>query len=367
MGSQEPEPDTPHSHRRGRHRLKRGDNMTAFRSRPTRIGRIEEPTGPFKLRPDIEAPGNYSLVKAIQDVTRDWKRQARNGTVAESTIRTNCHVLVTLGRYAKARRIRKVSDLSAAVIGEWMRAPSASTDLAVSVTTQQNRRAVCGRFFTTCICLGITDVTPLVAVPKKSRPLRHIRPFTPDEIDRLKEFAHRGNRAGKSPAALALMLIGASPGEVGSITAADIHFENLLVRAHGGGERYTDRWLPIDDEWALLQLANRVSWLKTSRPDWENEYVAYAPNSKKKTTFESRCAATSMTIIGILRRARLNIQGETRAASITEYLATDLFIRTGRVEVVAARLGIKSLDETAKLVRYNWRDEYTAQPPKRGE
>lgn len=360
LGNKTPSEPSP---RKGRHQLNRGGgDVSAFKTRPTHTGRLELPDSDFVLRSDILAPGDYSLTKAISDVKKDWLRQAKNGSIAATTVNTHSKVLTTLGNYAKAHKIRRVADLSSQVIGSWMVAVNEYTGEPVAVTTRKNRRTVASQFFATCICLGITDSTPVFAVPSVPRPLRHVRPFLPDEIDRLKEHAQRGFRAGKGPAALALLLLGASPGEVGSITCSDIDFVNRVVRAHGGGSRYRERWLPIDDDWVFEKLTERVEWLAKNRSNWLNEYVAYAPAKSTRTSFESRCAATSMTVTGILKRARLNIKGETRVASITEYVANRIFLQTGRIEAVAARLGITRLDDASVLVGYDWHTEYACTP-----
>jgi hypothetical protein len=53
----------------------------------------------------------------------------------------------------------------------------------------------------------------------------------------------------------------------------------------------------------------------------------------------------------------LKVNGVTRVASITEYVARRVFLETGRVEAVAARLGLRKLDDAAHLCGYDWQAE----------
>ena len=49
-------------------------------------------------------------------------------------------------------------------------------------------------------------------------------------------------------------------------------------------------------------------------------------------------------------------------ASINEYVAARVFAETGRVEAVAARLGLARLDVAAHLVGYDWRASFNPDP-----
>lgn len=337
--------------------------MSAFKTQRHHRGRLEQPNGHFVLRNDITQPGDYPLVDAIEDVRVDWERQAAAGTVAETTVATHMRVLRMLAKYAVANQVVKVNDLSSSIISSWINAPHARTNKPLSEETRRNRSTVAAQFFATCIRLGIVENTPMTAVVRAKKQTRHIRPFTQKEIDQLKGAARQGHRAGKSTSTVALYLLGAAPGEVGSITCQDIDLLNKCVRAHGGGERYRERYLPIDDDWAFDQLAARLKWLAQHHPeDWKERYVAYSPTPGSEPSFEHRCAAVSNTITAAMKRAQVHIKGETRAASISEYVAVRIFEETGRLEAVAARLGIRRLDDAAVTVGYDWRTKYAFNP-----
>lgn len=309
-------------------------------------------------------PGAMPMVEVAKEVTAEWERQAKTGTLAKETVTTHSNVLNTLIKFAAARGLTLVCDLTNEPLNEWMFAANAYTGQPVTDTTARLRRNVATSFFYTCFQLGITDVNPATMLPNLTRRGRFVSPFTPDEIDRLKESSVFAWRETKSPAALALALLGAAPGEVGCITCADVRLTDMLVRAHGGGTRYAERWLPIDDSWCFEQLAARLTAISRKHPeDWQSRYVAYEPLTDSEADFLRRSAATSMTLTKVIAKAGLKKNGVRRVASIAEYVACRIFAETGRIEAVAARLGINKLDDVAHIVGYEWKTEYLIAGP----
>lgn len=342
--------------------------MSAFRSRASTNGRILRPDDAFILRSNIPMPGAYPFTSAADEVVAEWKRQAAAGNVTEGTVATHTNVLNTLIKYVAARGAEMVCDVTNEILVEWLYAPNAYTGKAIAATVPTARRAVASSFYYTCFRLGITDVNMAATLPTQQNTERYVHPFTKDQIDQLKEASQFAHRETKSPSALALALLGCAPGEVGSIKCSDIHLIDNMVRAHGGGGRYTDRWLPIDDPWCFDQIAHRIKHLAEKYPkDWQSRYVAYEPREGKDDDFARRSAASSTNLATIIQKAGLKNDGVSRVASINEYVAARVFAKTGRVEAVAARLGISKLDDAAKVVGYEWRADFELPAPSNGE
>lgn len=297
----------------------------------------------------------------------EWSRQSVEGQISTGTVGTHSAHLNKLVKFATARGADLVCDLSTNLLLDWMNAANAYTGAPVPESTRHARKAVASSFFHTCFRLGVTDQNPAQALPARPSLRRYVHPFAPEQVDLLKTQAAARYNATKGPAALALVLLGCSSGEVGSIRARDIHLSEMLVDAHGGGNRYAQRWLPIDDPWAFDQLAARLRRLAEKYPvDWQDRYVAYTPTGGKPDDPRRRASATSMTVGKIIERAGLKVNGVTRVASITEYVARRVFLETGRVEQVAARLGLSKLDDAAHICGYDWQTE-TRQPGPGGD
>jgi integrase/recombinase XerC len=63
----------------------------------------------------------------------------------------------------------------------------------------------------------------------------------------------------------------------------------------------------------------------------------------------------SGAISDILRRAGLADDAQVRPRSITAWLGRSVFDETGSIDVVAQRLGLRSLDRAAALIGWEWR------------
>lgn len=321
-----------------------GGPMSGFRARTTRIGRIARPEGPFMLRPGLPMPGAMPVAEAAELVIESWRQQADEGQIAPGTVDTHSAHLARLVKFAQAQGAAMVCDLNTNLLLTWQRAVNAYTGKPVPETTRDARRAVASSFFHTCFRLGITDQNPANALPSRSNRDRYVYPYTEHQIRRLKDHAATKLQDTRTPAAVALVLLGCSSGEVGAIRCSDVHLPDMLVRAHGGSDRYAPRWLPIDDPWCFDALAARISAIARIHPDdWEQRTIAYTPNGGEPNEdggWQKAAAATSRTITIALKNAGLKVDGQTRVASITEYVAARVFAETGRVEAVAVRLGL---------------------------
>ena len=93
-------------------------------------------------------------------------------------------------------------------------------------------------------------------------------------------------------------------------------------------------------------------------------WLVYQPKPGKPTT-PRQGSAGGMIILRLLKFARVHQPGVTRAESIREWLALQVYAETGSLEEVARRLGMSSLDGAAHVVGHNWltTDAHDRQPP----
>lgn len=342
--------------------------MTRANAKPR--GGYTRPQGPFILDATLPMPGALALPDALDRVVADWRAQASAGTVAASTVNVDISIARGLVAFATAQGAAWVADVDSEMVWAWMGSLSLRDRTAPTHAQQVTRRAIARNVFRTLYRLGVTDANPAAQLTIGARPVRVVNALTDREVQALKDAADYDALAGRNPdqhragasktaPAVALALLGAQGGEVGAVRCRDLDLLNAAVWVHGGGERYTDRWLPIDDPWCFDILAARVAFLAEAHPHgWHDVPVAYEATSRGTVVqgvMERRRSAVATTLTKAMDRAGIRRPGRNRVASITDHVAARVFAASGRVEDVAIRLGITSLDTAAHIVDHPWR------------
>ncbi|MFN8184071.1 MAG: hypothetical protein U0R23_06585 [Candidatus Nanopelagicales bacterium] len=339
---------------------------------PRRPGFLR-PDDSFYLAPDMPMDGALGIGEAVARMLADWEEQVGAERIAPDTLDTHTAVVRTLVAYATACGCDLVCDVSSEVLWQWVNSPATGVRAAEypSENIRRLRRAVAVAVYRTWFRLGITERNLGASLPSLPGVQRVVSAFTAEQIQELKDAAD-GETDGsdyvvgyaRTPVCLALTLVGAQSGEVGAIRVRDIDQMGKAVFLHGGGSRYQQRWVPVDDDWAWQVILDRLAYLHRRYPGDGDALLAYLPNERTTSTddFKARSAATSMSLTKLIRLAGVHTPGKTRVASINEYVASRVFAETGRVEAVAARLGLARLDVAAHLVGYDWRAAFNPDP-----
>ncbi len=187
----------------------------------------------------------------------------------------------------------------------------------------------------------------------------HTRPLTPEEAQRLLIAGRLFSSDTLRPACVALALAGATHVEVARTVVADADLEAELVRL-GCGTRF-ERTVDLDVV-ANAALTARVSslrreWRRRKR-SWEPESIPLAMHRPVSAYRADVVAPTvSMNLSRAMKAAGVTRKG-VRPRSCREYAANDVYARTGRVEDVAQRLGIVSLDAAHRLLDSEWQRQW---------
>lgn len=348
---------------RGRHRIHAVTSsleppVTVRRvGREQNIKRFEKPIGRFALAPDVPEPGALTLEEAFTRVTSDWDRQADDGLVSHNVAYSYASLIRSFVGYASAHGVIELYDVTPTLVLEWMHSPTAKGEPPAN-STRLNRRSTARQFFATAQKLGLHDMNPAASVMEYRRIDRHVHPFTAAQLDQLKRVAEYRFGEYKSPTMLALMLLGATAREVAYVRVGDVDLGQRRLWLHGGAEKNRPRWVPIDDDWAEATLVRRLAAIALEKPhlsarDISTVLLAYRPK-KVGDNPAKRSAAIATTMDKLLRVARVYVAGQTRLESIRESLAVRVFSETGRLEDVAVRLGLSSLDTIAHIVGIDW-------------
>lgn len=328
----------------------------------------------FFLAACIPMDGVMPVAEAVAWAFADWEQQVLDGRVSDQTITVYRDVTNTLTAYVtnSAEPCEYVCDISSDLLWTWVNSPATGTRAAKypSENIRRLRRAAAVALYRTWFRLGVTERNLGASLPSLPQLARVVSAFTQDAIQALKDAADYEVEDStyevgyaRTPVCLALALVGAQPGEVGAIRVRDIDQMAKAVYLHGGGTRYRERWVPIDDDWAWQVILDRIAYLHRRYPGQPDTLLGYLPNDPAAADFKARSAATSMSLTKLIRLAGASTaDGRTRVAGINEYVAGRIFAETSRVEAVAARLGLARLDVAAHLIGHDWQTAFNPDP-----
>lgn len=354
---------TPSGSHRGRYRLHPPVEVDVMGRRrvgdENPRGRLERPAGPFLLRDGLSAPGDLPFAAALPLVLADWERQRANGTIGAVT---TMYEVQLRGLSAVLARIGQplVRDITPNTLLMWIKMPRADGTPPTRMSLGARRSAV-RTFFQTSFCLGLTDANPAKVVELPNRSDRYVHPLTYGQLLHLQRCARTRLDDTRTPAALALVMSGAGTGEIPFLTVADVDLPNRRVWVHGGGFRFRDRWIHLEDDWCVAAIARRVEAVREdpANADIDDPWLVYRPHLTRPTT-DRQAASIGPVITDLLKTGGVHEPGVIRAESIREWLAARVFAETGSVEAVALRLGMASLDSAAHIVGYDWVENLTA-------
>lgn len=191
--------------------------------------------------------------------------------------------------------------------------------------------------------VDVGDPTLDLVLPARS-PLS-TRPLTDDELVLCRSHAFWSLSDSRRAAAWALAEATCRSSELAHIAVGDIDFDVPRVWIHGG-RTTAERWGQLTD-WGAIQVRRRVKELG----DDPARRLVYAG----KAGGESGQASSCLAILDVLTRSGLAAEPDVRPASIAGWAGRQILSETGRIDEVARRLGMASLDRTARFIAWDWK------------
>jgi integrase/recombinase XerC len=239
-----------------------------------------------------------------------------------------------------------VADISAEVASAYVRARSEGGSVP-SVAAMHWRRSALRLLFRVWRELGVCDFDPTLDLRLPRRSSLAARPLADDEVAMCRWAALSTATETRLPVVWALAETGATTGEIPSVLVGDVDLESGAV--HLAGSTKTDPRSARLSEWGVSQVRRRIEALDG------RESVALAYDGAGGPA--SAQASVSGAIGDIFRRAGLGDEPDVRPRSVAAWLGRTIFDETGRIELVAQRLGLRSLDRAAALIGWEWRCE----------
>lgn len=328
------------------------------------------PHDEFTLAPDMSAAGDLPVGDAVTRVLTAWSTGTVAAAFSEASYARYEHNLLRFTRFTTAVRLERLADVTAETCADWIhsrlsgprnRRSPANGDTAYG--TQASRRTTLINFFTTCWRLGLHNANPAEQVTTLGRSARRVRPLTEAEVKCCQDQAAYRTREDLIPAVLAIALTGSTVTELAQVRVRDVRLDARMLYLPGLGQRYTPRWVPLDD-WQTRALTTRIDRLRRSHPGRALAAASMTMRSDPSTSTTQQLAlAANRQMTTALRKGGLTVDDGVRPASFMEYVARRVYAETGQVEAVAVRCGFKSLDAAARLIDVDWRARFAMTPP----
>lgn len=221
--------------------------------------------------------------------------------------------------------------------------PGGSGARKPAIATMHLRRATLRLLFRTARDLGLHEGDPTLDLALPPRSSLKVRALTDEEVALCRSFSLRSLNETRLPAAWALAEASARTSEIPHIKPSDVDVQRGRVWLHGSSKAEA-RW-GLLTTWGFGQIKKRLQTVgEGGRP------LIYTGRGNP----ESKQAASCIAIADTLVRAGFGNEPDVRPGSVVAWAGQRIFEQTGRIEEVALRLGIRSLDRAARFIDFDW-------------
>ena len=267
---------------------------------------------------------------------------AAEGSLAPQSLDRFTDLIRRFGRFVAFNYdIDDLRSVTPAMTSAFVRSPSSDGEPTSSVL--HLRRTAVRICFRVARDLGLADGDPTLDLELPARQPGSLRPLTDEEVELCRFASVASLEETRLPAAWALAEATARTAELHQITGTDVDLVAGRVRLPGAA-RVSARWGQLSP-WGRVQVERRMRTI--GDPSAPLTYEG-------KGSAHSRQAASCISISTTFARAGLGDDPEIRPLSVTAWAGRQIFDDCGQIEVVAQRLGNRSLDRTARLIGFDW-------------
>jgi integrase len=275
------------------------------------------------------------------------------GATADLRVQTKNQLVSTLNRFAtfveRGFGVSTLAEITPDIARAFIAAPPSGGDTdAPTISTRHFRRSALRLLFREARRAGLSDGDPTLDLTLPPRSALGLRPLTDDEVAICRSSALRSLSETRLPAAFALAEATARTSELPKIRVEDVRLDEGSVWLHGGSKT-NERWGTMSS-WGAEQVARRLRHLEklpASTP------VVYRGEGSSQSAQASACVA----IATVLRAAGLGSEPDVRPASIAAWAGAAAFRQGAGIEEVARMVGVRSLDQAARLIGWDWDGE----------
>lgn len=287
---------------------------------------------------------------ALELVISRLQLDVDNGDLAASSLQK---VTGHLARYTKVlEQLRNVTDVrttGSADVAAFINLPV--TRGRLTAATRDNRRYALSKYYEVLRDLGQYVGDPLAGISIARNDSTPLRPLVDAEVDRCRLRSGRTYRDTRGPAGWAFAEATATTSEIPAILLADLDLARGRVWLDGGA-RNTPRWGHLT-EWGTEAVRRHLAATDTQ----DGLPLLYAGTAGDTSAQAASCKLVHDT----LRRAGLGGDDRVRPGSVPAWAGARLYADTGDLALVASRLGLRSLDDTARTIGLDW--STSVEPP----
>lgn len=242
----------------------------------------------------------------------------------------------------RAYAVRSLEDVRPEMVAAYLSAPRTDgTEPGVSL--QHFRRLAVRVLFRACRSLGIVAGDPSLDAALPARTRAEFRPLEDEEVGLCRAAVSGSLRRIRSAVAWALCEATARTGELAKVSLGDVDLDVGRVWI-AGTPRTLARWGHLTD-WGLTQVRRYVERLDC---DPAAPLVCGSADAALAQSSAVGMISKTMTYAG------LGDAPGIRPSSVAAWAGGRIFRETGRIDVAARRLGMRSLDRTATFIGWEW-------------
>ena len=272
-----------------------------------------------------------------------------DGAAASTQWERTSTILDRFGRFAAhGYGLGDLGEVTCEVARSFVTAP-ASTGQTPSISTMHWRRTALRLLFRAGRRQGLIEGDPTLDLDLPPRSSLGTRPLTDDEAALCRSVAQWSLAGSRRAAVWALAEATCRSSELPNISADDIDLGSGRLWISGG--KATEPREGGLSEWGLEHVRARV--LELDGPAQPLVYSGRSPSGAGQV-------AGASALVDVLTRAGLHREPDVRPGSVAAWAGRRVLDKTGRIDLAAKALGVRSLDRAAGIVGWDWRNDTDA-------
>jgi hypothetical protein len=283
-------------------------------------------------------------VRGLDDELASCRDEAERCGVSAATLQRVWPLMVRFATFVRSTAmVESLNDVAATVVDLFVTSRLIS-GRPPTLATMHDRRSTVRLLFRLARRCAIVTGDPTLDVVLAARSTSAARPLTDVEIELGRDTALWSLESRRIASIWALSEATGRGAELGTVRVRHVNLGEGRVWLSGGA-RTTPRWGHLTS-WGASVLTARLAELGDDR----EVPVGYGGTSTGLSPQVSTCTAISRVLV----RCGLAGEADVRPTSVAAWAGRRVFDQTGSIERTALTLGVRSLDQAARIIGWDW-------------